>query len=128
MRVRGGRLPSSPARPFSATRGASAARRELEVLSTAGIPKNGVISVRAGNTRRQVQLSCLERPLKFPSRPDDVLSLKVEVLDLLGSSRLPFVPLQDKYTLPIDPVREGAAGAVQEDGDGAAGCGAGGFP
>jgi len=93
---------------------------ELEVLSTAGIPKNGIISIRAGSTRRQVQASDLERPLKFPSRPEDVQFLKVEVLDVLGTGRLPFVPLQDKYTMPIDPVREGAAGLLQgQDGGGA---------
>lgn len=77
---------------------------EFNVLSAAGLPKNGVISIRAGGTRRQVQLASIDKPLKFPCKPEDVSNVKVDVLHPVGSARLPFDPAAHKYTLELDPV------------------------
>lgn len=76
---------------------------ELEVLNTVGIPDSGVLSVRAGGTRRQVQLSAMDRPLRFPCTQEDCPAFKVDVLDLLGSARLAYNPDESVYNLALDP-------------------------
>jgi hypothetical protein len=77
---------------------------ELEVLNPKGVPKSGFISISVGGTRRQVALSALDKPLRFPGKAEDVSQIKVDVLHVLGSSRLPYKPSVDKYTVPLDVV------------------------
>jgi len=79
---------------------------EVEVLRHTGIPESSVLSIRAGGTRRQAQLSQLDRPLKFPYGPEGVSTFKIDVLDLLGTARLPYNPGESEYSLAIDPVDE----------------------
>jgi hypothetical protein len=73
---------------------------ELEVLNTRGIPKSGLLSISAGGMRKQVQLSAIDKPLRFPA--DEISQIKVDVLDVLGRARLPYHPEEQKYTLPLD--------------------------
>mmetsp|Transcript_10833 Transcript_10833/g.28015 ORF Transcript_10833/g.28015 Transcript_10833/m.28015 type:complete len:319 (-) Transcript_10833:84-1040(-) len=79
---------------------------EVEVLRYHGIPETSVISIRAGSTRRQVNVSSLDRPLKFPGGPDQCGTFKVDVLDLLGSARVAFDPSESEYCLSLDPADE----------------------
>jgi len=81
---------------------------EVEVLRHSGIPESSMLSIRAGGTRRQAQLSQLDRPLKFPCGPEGVSTFKIDVLDLLGTARLAYNPGETEYSLSIDPVVEGA--------------------
>lgn len=60
------------------------------------------MSLRAGNTRRQVHLDALDRPLKFPTGVDECATLKVEVLNVMASGRLAFAPDQTDYILTLD--------------------------
>mmetsp|Transcript_81091 Transcript_81091/g.241623 ORF Transcript_81091/g.241623 Transcript_81091/m.241623 type:complete len:339 (-) Transcript_81091:108-1124(-) len=76
---------------------------ELEVLRHQGIPETSIVSIRAGGTRRQAQLSQLDRPLKFPSGPESVNTFKIDVLDLLGTARLAYNPTESEYCLTLDP-------------------------
>jgi len=78
------------------------------VLRTHGVPKTSVISVRAGGTRRQAQLNMLDRPLKFPCKPEECATFKVDVLDLLGTGRLAYRPDESEYSLALDPPDETA--------------------
>lgn len=75
---------------------------ELEVLRHHGIPESGIISIRAGGTRRQAQISTLDRPLKFPCEPGQGTTFKVDILDLLGSGRLAYNPGENEYSLSLD--------------------------
>jgi hypothetical protein len=77
---------------------------ELEVLNPRGLPHKSVVSISIGGTRRQVPLSGLDRPLRFPGKAEDVSQIKVDVLNVMGSCRLPYEPSVDKYTVPLDNV------------------------
>lgn len=77
---------------------------ELEVLNPRGLPKKAVISISVGGTRRQVPLAGLDRPLRFPGKAEDVSQIKVDVLNVMGSCRLPYEPSVEKYTVPIESV------------------------
>jgi len=81
---------------------------EVEVLRHHGIPESSIISIRAGGTRRQAQLSQLDRPLKFPSGPEGISTFKIDVLDLLGTARLAFNPAESEYCLALEAAGEGA--------------------
>lgn len=80
---------------------------ELEVVSHHGIPETSVISIRAGGTRRQSQLSSLDRAVKFPCRPEECASVKIDVLDLAGTARLSISPDTQEYTVPLESPFEG---------------------
>jgi len=84
---------------------------ELEVLNPRGIPKSSVLSISVGGTRRQVNLSQIDRPLLFPRPEDDISGIKVDVLDVLGHIRVPYQASQEKYSVPIDVV-DGARGVI----------------
>lgn len=78
---------------------------ELEVLKTRGIPQSGLLSISAGGMRKQVQLSAIDRPLRFPST-DDISQIKVDVLDVRARARLPFQASETSeqtFTLSLDP-------------------------
>jgi len=83
---------------------------ELEVLDTKGIPDTGVISIRAGSTRRQAQVSGLDRPMKFPQMtPQDCNGFKIDVLDLLGSARMSLdapPKLSYEYNVDLEPAND----------------------
>lgn len=83
---------------------------ELEVLRHVGIPEDSFISVRAGSTKRQAQLSSLDRPLTFPAGPEECGTIKVEVLNLLGSARFAYDPNKQEH-----PVGLKAAGGGDDD-------------
>lgn len=50
--------------------------------------------------------AALEKPLRFPCRPDEVSAFKVDLLDLRGSGRVPFDFGEESFRLPLDPVEE----------------------
>lgn len=79
----------------------------LEVLSHSGFPPNAVLSIRAGGTRRQLQCSHLDSPLKFPCGGKDSVSFKVDVLDLVGTARFAYNPSVTEYTVKLDNPIEG---------------------
>lgn len=89
---------------------------ELEVTHHSGIPETGVLSIRAGGTRRQAQLATLDRPFKFPNRPEECSTFKVDVLNLLGSARLAYNPAEVEYSLALDPAEEAAGEAETPSG------------
>jgi len=88
---------------------------ELEVLNLRGIPQSGLLSISAGGTRKQVQLSQLDRPLRFPGNAEDFSSVKVDVLDVLGRGRLPYQANDQMYTVPLDSATGGQAESMEVD-------------
>jgi len=77
------------------------------VLHHHGISEHSVISVRAGSTRRQAHLSQLDRPFKFPVKPEECATLKVDILDLAGTSRIACSADVSEYQIPLDSPIEG---------------------
>lgn len=76
---------------------------ELEVLRTTGLPESSIISIRAGSTRRQAPISALDHPFKFPCKPEDCASFKVDILGQIGTARWCFNQEEETYTLPVEP-------------------------
>lgn len=83
------------------------------MLRHRGIPASSIISIRAGGTRRQAQLSALDRPFKFPCRPEECTTFKVDALDLLGSARLAYNPDENEYCLPLEPTEGGSQASME---------------
>lgn len=91
---------------------------ELEVVSTSGLPDTGIISIRAGGTRRQAQIADVtngKKLLKFPYAPGEVnnWNVKVDALDLLGSGRVAYNPEEEDYTMILDPVSDGQSSPME---------------
>jgi len=78
------------------------------VLNTKNIPAEKLISIRAGGTTRKVQLSALQSPLKFPVAAESLSTVKVEVLDLLGFSRVALNPAEEQYNVVLDTMSSNA--------------------
>ncbi|OLP82881.1 6-phosphofructokinase 3 [Symbiodinium microadriaticum] len=86
-----GRLPS----------GALACRPKMEVVveNASGIPEGSILSIRAGNVRRQGTLST-DKPVQFAQTSLlDACPFKVDIFAPLGSSRLVLRPKNDRYTV-----------------------------
>lgn len=81
---------------------------ELEVVRCSGIPESSILSVRIGSTRRLVHLNQLDRPLKFPVRPEECSSVKVDVMDVSGTARLACSAKTTEYTIPLESPEEQA--------------------
>lgn len=60
---------------------------EVSIPIIKGLPTGCLLSVRAGNTRRQAPVPVVE-PLRFPSLPYNAKNFKIDVLNTLGSARL----------------------------------------
>lgn len=60
---------------------------EVAVAESNGIPDGCLLSVRAGNTRRQAIVPLTE-PFRFPNLPFNAKQFKIDVLKPLGSTRL----------------------------------------
>jgi hypothetical protein len=83
----------------------------LEVIDHKGLPESGVLSVRAGSTRRQATIDQLGgKPFKFPHKPQEVKHIKIDVLDHLASGRLEVggKPRQE-YILDLEPAIDGVS-------------------
>jgi len=87
---------------------------EVEVLHHHGIPVTSVISIRAGSTRRQAHLSQLDRPFKFPIKPEECTAVKVDILDLSGSARVACQAGVRDYSVPLESPIEGESATGME--------------
>jgi len=74
---------------------------ELEIRGSRGIPQSGLLSISAGGMRKQVQLSSIDRPLRFPADAE-ISQIKVDVLEVTGRARLPYEAAEKQYTLPLE--------------------------
>lgn len=75
---------------------------EVHVAGAGGLPLGSVLSVKAGQTRRQAPLNLVEgQPLRFPSLPFNAKPFKVEVLAPLGGLAVDLVPGTESYRVPI---------------------------
>lgn len=80
------------------------AAMEVEVLGVNGVPKDAIISIRAGASRRQAPISALGAagaPFRFAGGPSGVNPFKLDVLQPIGSTRLALKPGGGNFTVPI---------------------------
>ncbi|CAE7535376.1 C07A9.2 [Symbiodinium sp. CCMP2456] len=97
---------------------------EVEVLRHNGIPESSILSIRVGSTRRQVHVSQLDRPLKFPTKLEECSSVKVEILDVAGTARVSCSPSTSEYSIPLESPLEGEGSTGMEVGIRLGGAGA----
>lgn len=72
-------------------------------MTTRGIPQGGLLSISAGGMRKQVQLSAIDKPLRFASKTEEITQIKVDVLDVLGRAKIPYQATgEQKYTVPLE--------------------------
>eukprot|EP00747_Dinoflagellata_sp_TGD_P164575 gnl/TRDRNA2_/TRDRNA2_184687_c0_seq1.p1 gnl/TRDRNA2_/TRDRNA2_184687_c0~~gnl/TRDRNA2_/TRDRNA2_184687_c0_seq1.p1 ORF type:complete len:434 (+),score=105.86 gnl/TRDRNA2_/TRDRNA2_184687_c0_seq1:65-1303(+) len=90
---------------------------ELEVVGSHGVPKDSLLSIRAGSTRRQATLATLDKPFKFPCKPDECGAIKVDVLWLLGSARALCKSEESMYELQLETAPNAADISVPEEMD-----------
>jgi len=72
------------------------------VFDTTDLPEGSILSIRAGNTRRQAPLPLTE-PFRFPNLPFNARHFKVDVLHTRGSGRLDINAggEEESYFVPI---------------------------
>jgi hypothetical protein len=75
---------------------------EVSVYDTGELPEGCILSIRAGNTRRQAPLP-LSEPFRFPNLPFNARHFKVDVLHTRGSGRLDINAGGDEesYIVPV---------------------------
>lgn len=75
---------------------------EVAVFETNGLPEGCILSIRAGNTRRQAPLPLAE-PFRFPNLPFNARHFKVDVLHTQGSGRLDINAggEEESYMVPV---------------------------
>lgn len=73
---------------------------EFLVLSKQGIPEDAILSVRAGQSRRQIPVS-YDKPLLFPSLPMNSNPFKIDVLLPVATQRMEIKPKISKYDVSI---------------------------
>lgn len=79
---------------------------ELQVLETKGISSEHILSIRSGTTRKQVSAS-QEQAICFPAMPENMSSMKIDVMAPVGSARTQVKPKDAEYTINIDPANKG---------------------
>jgi len=84
------------------------------VLRHSGIPETSILSIRAGGTRRQAQISNLDRPLKFACGKEECTTFKIDVLDLVGTARFAYDPEQPEYSVHLESPLEGGGNTTME--------------
>lgn len=72
------------------------------MLNHKGMPETSMLSIRAGNTRRQAPITELNRPMKFPTGPDENTHFKIDVLDLIGTTRQTYHAAQTEYRFQLE--------------------------
>lgn len=75
---------------------------ELHIHDAVGIPQGSELCVRVGGTRRQVYLDNLAKPLKFPCKPEEIKTIKIDVLTPISHIRIPFDAATKKYQVVLD--------------------------
>jgi len=75
---------------------------EVSVFDTGDLPEGCILSIRAGNTRRQAPLP-LSEPFRFPNLPFNARHFKVDVLHTRGSGRLDITAggAEETYSVPV---------------------------
>lgn len=77
---------------------------ELIIQGTDGIPSESILSIRSGTTRRQAQLASVDRPFKFPCKPEDCAAVKIDIFQHVGTARTVSQAGTKEHRLVLEPV------------------------
>jgi len=86
---------------------------EVTLLEAVGFPKNCILSVRTGTTRRQAPADTDKFKLAFPSDTSLAQNVKVDALLPLGGISTEFEPGVKEYELTLAPPPGGDPGAAE---------------
>lgn len=67
----------------------------------AGLPKDSILSLRAGAVRRQSVVEKIDRPFRFPGKLEECGSLKLELLRVVASGRATCVGSEKQYRMKL---------------------------
>jgi hypothetical protein len=82
---------------------------EVVVKGNSGILPDSILSIRSGNTRRQSPLAAVDKPFKFPAKPEDNVALKFDVYRHVGTARTVSKAGTNDVTLTMDAIDRGGA-------------------
>eukprot|EP00419_Tripos_fusus_P023080 CAMPEP_0172727894 /NCGR_PEP_ID=MMETSP1074-20121228/91931_1 /TAXON_ID=2916 /ORGANISM="Ceratium fusus, Strain PA161109" /LENGTH=493 /DNA_ID=CAMNT_0013555085 /DNA_START=75 /DNA_END=1556 /DNA_ORIENTATION=- len=76
---------------------------EVSVFEVVGLNEGSVLSVRAGNTRRQAPIP-LQGPLRFPNLPFNAKQFKLDIMQTLGSAKCEIKGAKEleSYSVTVD--------------------------
>eukprot|EP00747_Dinoflagellata_sp_TGD_P168464 gnl/TRDRNA2_/TRDRNA2_194901_c0_seq1.p1 gnl/TRDRNA2_/TRDRNA2_194901_c0~~gnl/TRDRNA2_/TRDRNA2_194901_c0_seq1.p1 ORF type:complete len:407 (-),score=82.02 gnl/TRDRNA2_/TRDRNA2_194901_c0_seq1:49-1269(-) len=74
---------------------------QIQLTCADGIPPGSIVSIRAGETRRQAAL-CLDKPFVFATRKDEANPFKINIFSELGHARLTLRPGEMCYVAHIE--------------------------
>lgn len=77
---------------------------EVSVRDMSGVPGGSILSVRAGNVRRQGPLVA-NKPMRFSMSPGEACPFTVDLFAPIASSRLTLKPDGGLYTVPFEPAQ-----------------------
>eukprot|EP00929_Paragymnodinium_shiwhaense_P105454 TRINITY_DN70485_c0_g1_i2.p1 TRINITY_DN70485_c0_g1~~TRINITY_DN70485_c0_g1_i2.p1 ORF type:complete len:271 (-),score=74.19 TRINITY_DN70485_c0_g1_i2:41-853(-) len=89
---------------------------EVAVRNVRGLPEVGetLLSVRVGGLRKQTPVTGAAHALQFPTLPVNAGSVKLDLLRLLGSSKLSVTPSEQQQYSVVFPLVEASAGAGED--------------
>eukprot|EP00931_Biecheleriopsis_adriatica_P024839 TRINITY_DN1537_c0_g2_i1.p1 TRINITY_DN1537_c0_g2~~TRINITY_DN1537_c0_g2_i1.p1 ORF type:complete len:284 (+),score=73.94 TRINITY_DN1537_c0_g2_i1:119-970(+) len=77
---------------------------EIVLKGTQGVSLDSIISIRAGNTRRQVPLSHADKPFKFPCKLEECGSIKVDFMHVTATARaVIYAEGEQEFNLKLAP-------------------------
>jgi hypothetical protein len=74
---------------------------EVSISEPTGLPPGTLLSIRAGNTRRQAPIPLTE-PLRFPNLPFNAKQFKVDIFKPLGSAKLDIAGQNELESYQVD--------------------------
>jgi hypothetical protein len=74
---------------------------EIRLTYAEGIPEGSIISIRAGDSRKQAPLS-FDTPFKFAGRREAANPFKIDVFAQLGKARLVLRPAEESYVAHLE--------------------------
>jgi len=78
---------------------------EIVIQGTQGILPESILSIRNGSTRRQAPLAAVDKPFRFPVKPEDCASVKIDVFRHVGTARTVSQAGESEHRLVLDSVR-----------------------
>lgn len=89
---------------------------EVVILGTQGILSDSILSIRNGKTRRQSPLEAVDKPFRFPAKPEDCAPIKFDVYRHVGTARTVSQAGTCEKKLILDTINRGRHAAAIDTG------------
>lgn len=80
----------------------------VDTASTSGILPDSILSIRNGQTRRQAPFATVDKPFKFPAKPEDCVPIKIDVFRHVGTARTVSQAGSNECKLVLEPIKRPA--------------------